>query len=65
MINIYLSSGGFILLTGGEISKQQLINAIDEGLKWVTIEEKTINLEHITWLEDYKPSKEETGELNK
>lgn len=63
MLNIYLSNGGFILLKGGDESKAMLFNAIDERIDWVTIEEKTINTNYITWFEEYKPTEQEMGEI--
>lgn len=50
-LEVYLNNGGFIAFEDTTANREQLIGAIDEGLKWVTIERVTLNISQITYFE--------------
>lgn len=50
-LEIYLNNGGFVILEDTIANREQLFGAIDQNLKWVTIDNTTININQITYFE--------------
>lgn len=50
-LEIYLNNGGFVSLEDTASNREQLFGAIDQNLKWVTIDSTTLNINQITYFE--------------
>lgn len=50
-LEIYLNNGGFVSLEDTTSNREQLFGAIDQNLKWVTIDNTTLNINQITYFE--------------
>ena len=53
-IKIFLTSGSSLEVEGSLVNKNLLFGVVDEPTKWITIENKTINTNQITYFEIFK-----------
>lgn len=48
-LEIYLNNGGYIAIENTQENKEQLFEAIDMGINWITIDGVTLNISQITY----------------